>query len=87
MSQEKVDLHKEEKKNVKKKIKKRKLYNVLGIVISCAVVAALVVFVSISGYKKYKSYKDENPTAISVDLTPILNFSLDADADADAGSL
>lgn len=81
MSQEKVDLHKEEKKNIKKTIKKRKFYNLLGILISCACVAALVVFVSISGYKKYKSYKDENPTTISVDLTPILNFSLDDTSD------
>lgn len=81
MSQEKVDLHKEEKKNIKKTIKKRKYNAALGIIISCAVAAALVVFVSVSAYNKYSEYKDENETSISVDLTPILNFTLDEGTD------
>lgn len=86
MSQEKVDLHKEEKKNIKKTIKKRKFYNILAIVISCACVAALVVFVSVSGYKKYETYKEDNKTTISVDLSPIINFSFDDDMTSGSGS-
>lgn len=86
MSQEKVELHKEEKKNIRKTIKKRKRNYVIAIIISCAVVAALAVFIGMSAYNKYETYAEENKQAISIDLSPILNFTLDDTSSSDSGS-
>ncbi len=76
MSQAKVDYRKEQKKNIKKTVRTRKITSIIRTCIIVVVLAAVVAWLGYSGVSKYMAYRDENKKATStaVDLTAISDY-------------
>ena len=75
MSQEKVDLHKQEKKNMKGSVKKRKLANVLWVVVFIAIIALVAFWIGFSAYRSYKAAQANTIEQVPVDVTPLDDFN------------
>lgn len=75
MSQEKVDIHKQEKKNMKSTVAKRKLSNVLWAVIFTAVIALVAVWIGVSAYRSYKASQALTTEKVAVDVSPLDDFN------------
>lgn len=76
MSQEKVELKKTEKQNMKKTVKKRKTLNIVAGICTAAIACALIVWIVYSGYGKYESSKKSaEAQSVEVDLSPITDFT------------
>ncbi|MGN0361314.1 MAG: hypothetical protein ACI4ET_00575 [Bilifractor sp.] len=73
MSQKKVDLYKEEKKNRKKIMKREKIRSILTIVVAVAVFGALIGWFSWAVYNNVKANQDTtaNATTTELDLSDI----------------
>lgn len=74
MSQEKVDLRKEQKHNRKKILKKQKMEHILLSVGGVVVVAAIVIWAGFSAHTKYNEKKAETPTYYSVDTSNLTEY-------------
>ena len=76
MSQAKVDYRKEQKKNIKKTVRTRKIKSMVGTGVLVVVLAAVVAWLGYSGVSKYMAYKAENAktTTTAVDLTAISDY-------------
>ena len=76
MSQAKVNYRKEQKKNIKKTVRNRKIKNALGTTALVAVLIAVVAWLGYSGVSKYMAYKEENreTATTAVDLTSISDY-------------
>lgn len=74
MSQEKVDLRKEQKHNRKKILKKQKMEHILLNVGGVIVVAAIVIWAGFSAHTKYNEKKAETPTYYSVDTSDLTEY-------------
>ena len=70
MSQEKVDLRKEQKHNRKKILKKQKMEHIL---LSVGGVA-IVIWAGFSAHTKYNEKKAETPTYYSVDTSDLTEY-------------
>ena len=77
MSQQKVDLHKQEKKNMKGAVKKRKAANVLWAVVFIAVIALVAFWIGFSAYRSYQASKAGTVEQVPVDVTPLDDFNTD----------
>ena len=75
MSQEKVDLHKQEKKNMKGTVRKRKLSNVLSALILFAIIALVGVWIGFSAYRSYNASKSKTIEKVPVDVTALDEFN------------
>ena len=75
MSQAKVDQHKEQKKNRKQLVKKKRLSAIYGRIAGIIVLAAVVGWLGYSAYDLYEQSQDDGslPTTVC-DLTAINNF-------------
>ena len=71
MSQEKVDLKKEQKKNRKKLNRKAKVQRVVGTLCAILVFAAAIAWVGFSAYDKYQKNQEALEAAAEVEYTPI----------------
>lgn len=60
MSQEKVDLKKEQKKNIKKTVRKKKVENTIATVCVTVVCLAIVGWIGFSIYTKASEYAEAN---------------------------
>lgn len=74
MSQEKVDLRREQKHNRKKILKKQKMEHILLAVGGIVVAVAIVVWAGFSAHTKYEEKKAENPTYYSVDTSDLTEY-------------
>ena len=76
MSQAKVDYRKEQKKNIKKTVRTRKIKNVIGTTALVVVFCAVVGWLGYSGVSKYMDYKEANAKTVTtpVDLTAISDY-------------
>ena len=76
MSQAKVDYRKEQKKNIKKTVRTRKIKSAVGTTVLVLVLAAVVAWLGYSGVSKYMAYQKENAktTTTAVDLTAISDY-------------
>ena len=90
MSQEKVDHKKEQKKNIKKTIRQRKISNIVITILLVVFAVAVVGWVSYSGYKSYLTAKANAPReSIPIDVSQMTNYlnslvsSEDEDVDSD----
>ena len=75
MSQEKVDLHKQEKKNMKGTVRKRKLSNVLSAILLLALIAGIGVWIGFSAYRSYKASKTSTIEEVAVDVSALDEFN------------
>ncbi len=77
MSQAKVDYKKEQRKNIKKTVRKRKISHVIGIVVFVLVACGMIGWLGFSGYQTYTEAKANDPAAreeIPVDLDAISDY-------------
>ena len=76
MSQAKVDHRKEQKKNIKKTVRVKKLTSAATTAAMAAVFVAVVAWLGYSGVSKYMAYQKENAESITtaVDLTAISDY-------------
>ena len=76
MSQAKVDYRKEQKKNIKKTVRTRKITTAIRTVAFIVVLGAAVAWLGYSGVSKYMNYKEENKktTTTAVDLTAVSDY-------------
>lgn len=79
MSQEKVDLKKQQKKNRKKLNRKAKIQRITATVCSVVVLLAACGWIGYSAYKTYEENKEaaadaEAPTYTPVDLSAVSDF-------------
>ena len=76
MSQAKVDYRKEQKKNIKKTVRTRKITSALRTAALVIVLGAVVAWLGYSGVTKYMKYQEENKktTTTAVDLTSISDY-------------
>ncbi|MCR5097954.1 MAG: hypothetical protein K6B14_03305 [Lachnospiraceae bacterium] len=83
MSQAKVDYRKEQKKNIKKTVRTRKITTILRTTIVAIVLVAAVAWLGYSGVSKYMDYKETNAKTVStpVDLTAISDYLTNASAE------
>ena len=77
MSQEKVDLHKQEKKKMKGTVRKRKLTSVLSALLLIALIAAASVWIGFSAYRSYKASLSTTIETVPVDVTALDEFNTD----------
>ena len=77
MSQEKVDRYKEHKRNRKKEIRRAKRRKKLAILAGIAVAAALVVWISVSGYNNYQDNIPIATTEVNLDALDDYIYGLD----------
>ena len=75
MSQEKVDLHKQEKKKMKGTVRKRKLTTVLSTLLLLALIAAASVWIGFSAYRSYKASLSTTIETVPVDVTALDDFN------------
>jgi len=75
MSQQKVDLHKQEKKNMKGAVKKRKAANVLWVVVFIAILALVAFWIGFSAYRSYQASKAGTVEQVPVDVSPLDDFN------------
>ena len=76
MSQAKVDYRKEQKKNIKKTVRTRKITTAIRASVLGVVLVAAVAWLGYSGVSKYMTYREENAktTTTAVDLTAISDY-------------
>lgn len=77
MSQAKVDYKKEQRKNIKKTVRKRKVSHVIGITAFVVVACGMIGWVGYSGYQTIKKAQANGETAqeeIPVDLDAISDY-------------
>lgn len=77
MSQEKVDLHKQEKKKMKGTVRKRKLSSALSALLLLALIAAAAVWIGFSAYRSYKASLATTIETVPVDVTALDEFNTD----------
>ena len=84
MSQAKVDYKKEQKKNIKKTVRNRKIRNIVTTCVLVVVAAGMLGWLGYSGYKSYETAKEDEPKeSISVNLDSISDYisSLSSDSE------
>lgn len=77
MSQAKVDYKKEQRKNIKKIVRKRKVSHVIGITAFVLVACGMIGWLGYSGYQTYTEAKANDPASIEeipVDLDAISDY-------------
>ena len=76
MSQAKVDYRKEQKRNIKKTVRTRKITGAIGTGALILVLCAVVGWLGYSGVSKYMAYREENAKTVTtaVDLTAISDY-------------
>ena len=77
MSQAKVDYKKEQRKNIKKTVRKRKISHVIGITAFVLVACGMIGWLGYSGYQTYTEAKANDPASIEeipVDLDAISDY-------------
>ncbi len=76
MSQAKVDYRKEQKRNIKKTVRTRKITTVMRTTVVAIVLVAAVAWLGYSGVSKYMDYQKENAKTVTtpVDLTAISDY-------------
>lgn len=77
MSQEKVDRYKEHKRNRKKEIRRAKRRKKLAALAGIVVAAALVFWISISGYNRYQDNIPITSTEVNLDALDDYIYGLD----------
>ena len=83
MSQAKVDYRKEQKKNIKKTVRTRKITTAIRASVLGVVLVAAVAWLGYSGVSKYMTYREENKSVVTtpVDLTAISDYLANAGAE------
>ena len=76
MSQAKVDYRKEQKRNIKKTVRTRKITTAMRTTVVAIVLVAAVAWLGYSGVSKYMDYRKENTKTVTtpVDLTAISDY-------------
>ena len=76
MSQAKVDYRKEQKRNIKKTVRTRKITTVMRTTVVAIVLVAAVAWLGYPGVSKYMDYQKENAKTVTtpVDLTAISDY-------------
>lgn len=74
MSQEKVDLHKQQKHDRKKLVKKRKIEQVSLVIAGVLVAAALITWIGFSVHSKYEANKAANPVYHDIDVSAMTDY-------------
>lgn len=74
MSQEKVDYRKEQKRNRKKILKKKRIEHIALATGGILVTAVLVVWIGISIHTRYEENKAANPTYYSIDASDLTEY-------------
>ncbi len=77
MSQAKVDYKKEQRKNIKKTVRKRKISHVIGMIVFALVACGMIGWLGFSGYQTYTEAKANGTSTreeIPVDLDAISDY-------------
>ena len=82
MSQAKVDYRKEQKRNIKKTVRTRKITTAIRTAVVAVVLIAAVAWLGYSGVSKYMKYQEENAKTktTAVDLTALSDYLSSADS-------
>ena len=79
MSQEKVDLHKQQQHDRKKLVKKRKIEQVSLVIAGVLVAAALITWIGFSVHSKYEENKAANPVYHDIDVSAMTDYLYELD--------
>ena len=89
MSQAKVDYKKEQRKNIKKTIRKRKISHVIGMVVFVLIACGIIGWLGFSVYQTYTEAKASEPAArenIPIDLDAISDYISDIEPEEETDS-
>ncbi|MCR4782716.1 MAG: hypothetical protein K5851_08255 [Lachnospiraceae bacterium] len=77
MSQEKVERKKEQKLNMKKDVKQRKIKSRIAKILVAIVCVVALGWIVVSVDSRYTDYRIANHKTIKADISDLANFSLD----------